>query len=42
MATPFMITIGSLFAVAFQAIIVALIVSIFMKKNDDSLDATIS
>ena len=42
MATPLMITIWTLVGVAFQSIIVALIISIFMKKKDDSLDAIIS
>lgn len=40
--TAFWISIGTFFMLAIQAIIVALIVSIFMKKNNDSLDATIN
>ncbi|MCD4679385.1 MAG: DUF4199 domain-containing protein [Bacteroidales bacterium] len=40
--TPVWITIWSFLALTVQAIIAALIISIFMKKNDDSLDAIIN
>lgn len=40
--TPFWISIGTLFMLSVQAIIIALIISIFMKKQDDSLDASIN
>jgi hypothetical protein len=40
--TPIWISIGSLFALAVQAIVIGLILSIFMKKKDDSIDATIN
>ncbi len=40
--TPFWISIGTVFMVAVQSIILALIISIFMKKKDDSFEATIN
>jgi len=40
--TPMWITVWSFFALTVQAIIAALIISVFMKKNDDSLDAIIN
>lgn len=40
--TAFWISAGTLFMVAFQSLIIALIISIFMKKKDDSFEATIN
>ncbi len=40
--TALWISIGTLVTLAIQAIIIGLIISIFMKKKDDSIEATIS